>query len=277
MATASPRRPAELKVETFGERSLTASPSAPNVSRPQPLRESLSRYLAKQSNRGMAAGLIIPDYAVRMAVLDFEEFPAGETERQALLRFRLRKSVPFHIEEANLAYSIQSQSAKRIEVLAVAIARPILSEYELLLTDVGFRVGLVMPSCVAALPLFPRVEAGLTLVAKLAGTTVSVLLLQRDRVRLARCLDLAAGEAVAGVNSQEGLLDLIQQTVAYAEDQLGERVTQLALCGFGPETDSVGALAEQEFTIPYTKVRSKFGAAMPENAGLLGLLEQYAA
>ena len=36
----------------------------------------------------MKTALVIPDYAVRMAILDFEEFPAREEERISLSRFR---------------------------------------------------------------------------------------------------------------------------------------------------------------------------------------------
>lgn len=244
--------------------------------RPQSFRDALTR-MDPAPQRGQTAALVIPDYAVRMAILDFEAFPSGEEERSALIRFRLRKSVPFHVEEAQVSYSIQLQEQKRIEILAVAIAGPILNEYESLFHDAAFRIGIVTPSSIAALPLYATNETGLTMVAKIAGTTFSVLLLQQGRVRLVRCLDLAAGEADTTVQSDETVLDLLQQTLAFAEDQLGERPRRLLLCGFGPQTDSVGRLAEQEFQIPYALVRSKYGAASQTNAGLLGFLERYAA
>jgi hypothetical protein len=69
----------------------------------------------------------------------------------------------------------------------------------------------------------------------------------------------------------------LQQTMAFAEDQIGSRVQRLLLCGFGNQADSVGRIAERELSLPYVVVRSKFGLATQENAGLLGLLEQYAA
>jgi type IV pilus assembly protein PilM len=244
--------------------------------RPQAFRDALAR-MGPAPQRGATAALVIPDYAVRMAILDFEAFPTGGEERTALIRFRLRKSVPFHIEEAQVAYSIQLQEQKRIEVLAVAIAGPILNEYETLFHDAGFRLGIVTPSAIAALPLYATNESGLSMVAKLAGTTLSVLLLQQGRVRLVRCLDLAAGEVERTVQSEESVLDLLQQTLAFAEDQIGERPRRLLLCGFGTQTDSLGSLAEREFQVSYAMVRSKFGAASQMNAGLLGLLEQYAA
>jgi type IV pilus assembly protein PilM len=276
VAIASWQDPAERKLERLDEKSLNPSPSAPNVLRPQSYRDLVSRSAPLAGTRRNTAALVIPDYAARMTILDFQEFPAGEEERTALLRFRLRKSVPFHVEEAKLAYSIQVQESKRVEVLAVAIALPILTEYESVLTDAGYRVGLVMPSSVAALPLFASAEPGLTLVAKTAGTTLSVLLLQAGRVRLARCLDLAAGEESTDY-PDDSVLGLIQQTVAFAEDQIGSKVARLLLCGFGARTERIGALATAEFDIPYEKVRSKFGDAVQENAGVLGLLEQYAA
>ena len=133
------------------------------------------------------------------------------------------------------------------------------------------------PSSIAALPLYATNESGLSMVAKMAGSTLSVLLLQDGRVRLVRCLDLAAGEAETGVQSDNSVLDLLQQTLAFAEDQIGVRPRRLLLCGFGAQTESLGMLAEQEFQVPYALVRSKFGPASQMNAGLLGLLEQYAA
>lgn len=274
LAAASPRNPAQTKQEILTERAATASPAAPNFARPQLYRDALEALSAHPLRR-TAAALVIPDYAVRMAILDFEEFPPGEEERNALLRFRLRKSVPFHIEEAQLAYAIQVQEAKHIEVLTVAIARPILLEYEGIFTDAGYRVGLVTPSSLAALRLCGG-EKGLTMLAKAAGSTLSVLLVEQNRVRLIRSLDLSSGGEELE-KEEHTVLPLLQQTIAFAEDQIGQAVARIFLCGFGADVERLGKLAQREFRIPYEPVRSRFGAASQENAGLLGLLEQYAA
>jgi hypothetical protein len=102
-------------------------------------------------------------------------------------------------------------------------------------------------------------------------------LLEQGRVRLVRCLDLSSGEGEEVEQGDFNILTLLQQTLAYAEDQIGQPATRLLLCGFGPETDAFGRLAQEELRLPYTGVRSRFGAASQQNAGLLGLLEQYAA
>ena len=275
----SPREPSRQRHEVLMERAATSSPAAANVLKPHLYRDALARVAPLQTAKRAAAALVIPDYAVRMAIIDLEQFPPGEADRLALLRFRLRKTVPFHIDEAQLSYAIQLNEPGQLEVLTVAVARPILDEYEHLLTTSGYRVGLVTPSSVAALPLCYGAGLGLTLVAKAAGSILTVLLLEGTRVRLVRCVNLS-GDGSEGATSgrdEQTILPLLQQTLAYAEDQLKKPAFRLLLCGFGTDTDALGTLAQREFGVSYGPLRSKYGAASQANTGLLGLLEQYAA
>ncbi len=284
LTAVSPRTPREQKKGFLVERGLTASPIAPNILKPQLYREALEKTSGAAGKRPKAV-LVIPDYAVRMAVLDFEEFPAGEEQRTALLRFRLRKSVPFPIDEARLSYSIQFTTEKLVEVIAVAVARPILEDYERIFVDAGYKPGMVLPSIMAALPLCDASRKGLTLLAKATGFTLTVVLLEPGRVRLVRCVDLASGEEPGGmmpegagpVQTAAIMAPLVQQTLAYAEDQLGESVSQILLSGFESETERLGARISDDFGIPFRPLTSRFGATSIENIGLLGMLEKYAA
>lgn len=274
LAFVTPQEPSKNRVEVFAEKALSASPSAPNLMHTQAFRDAIGK-LAQGPGKRSGVALVIPDYAVRMAILDFEDFPKGKEEQDSLIRFRMRKSVPFHIEEAQVAYSVQMQEAGRVEVFVVVIARPILQEYEELFTELGYRVGLVTPSCVAALPLFAAGQDGMTLIAKLAGTELSVLLVESGRIRLVRCLDFAVGDESEG-SQEDNVLTVLQQTVAFAEDQIGHTVTKLMFCGFGEATDRIGRLAERELKVSYAAVGSRYGTPVQANAGLLGLLEQFA-
>jgi hypothetical protein len=277
IACVSPRLPSAQRRESFTEAGLTASPSTPNILKPHLYRDAMSRVSPSEAGTGRTMALVIPDYAVRMAILDFEEFPAKLEEGVKLLQFRLRKSVPFPIDEAQLAHSVQSEETGRVEVLVVAIARPILEEYEGIFGDAGFRLGLVQPSSIAALRLCHREEAGLTVLVKAAGPTLSVILVDRGRVRMIRSIDLSGEESQWQRPGAGAVMPLLHQTFAYCEDQFGQKAARLLLCGFGPETDSLAELTELEFGVPTLIARSRFGIASQENAGLLGLLEEYAA
>ncbi len=48
--------------------------------------------------------LILPDFCTRMTVLDFDSFPSDAKEQASLVRFRLKRSVPFDVESAALSY-----------------------------------------------------------------------------------------------------------------------------------------------------------------------------
>jgi type IV pilus assembly protein PilM len=277
LACVLPRVPGEQRREVLLEAGLTASPSAPNFSRPDLYREALPKVSLQTAPKRASTALVIPDYAARIAILDFEDFPVKHEDRLELLRFRLRKSVPFPIDEAQLAYSVQLEETGHREVLTVTIARPILMEYESIFVDAGYRLGLVLPSSIAALPLCNQSESGLTLLVKAAGPTLSVILLDRGRIRLVRSIDFTGEESEFERPAPRVVLPLLQQTLAYCEDQLGQAAARILLCGFGPETDALGQAAELEFGMPCAPVRSKYGIASQENAGLLGLLEQYAA
>jgi type IV pilus assembly protein PilM len=270
------RTPTQQSKQVLPERGLSASPISPNIAKPQLYRDALERAEAVNGKRYTSA-LVIPDYAARMTILDFETFPAGEAERLSLIRFRLRKSVPFPIDEAQVSYSIQLSQDKLVEVLAVAIARPILQEYESVLTEAGYRVGMVIPSVLATLPLCDKALSGLTLLAKATRFTLSAVLIEEGRIRLVRCLDLGSGDGVSAQQGAAAIMPLLQQTLAFSEDQLGERVSQVLLCGFREEANTIRATITTDFGVACTVLSSKFGEAIAENVGLLGMLEKYAA
>ena len=277
LAAGTWREPHNAQNEPLAELGLTASPSLRNIIKPPLYQEALSKLTAGSGAKRMTSALVIPDYAVRMTILDFEAFPDGDAERLALLRFRLRKSVPFPIDEAQLSYSVQIEEKGRVEVLAVTVARPILHEYETIFVNAGYRVGMVTPSSLAALPLCASNDKGTTLLAKVAGPILTVLLTDQGRLRLVRCLDLTSDEHEKQEGWDRTVAPLVQQTIAFAEDQLGQHVSRALLCGFEDETAALSEQMEREFGIPFSPVKSKLGEAAKENAGLLGLLEQYAA
>jgi type IV pilus assembly protein PilM len=275
VALVQPRNLATLRVTQLPEPALAISPAEPNVTRLDLLQAGFPKTVANGGRRAKAA-LVIPDYSARITVLDFDELPNDEDQRVALVRFRLRKSVPFPIDDAQVSYSIQSRdpAQKKLEVVVAAIARTVLTEYENVLRSFGFQVGLVVPSCLATVPICSAAAGTLSLLAKLSGNILSILLIQDQQIRVVRCIDLVSEES--GVSDLSELIStLLQQTLAFAEDELSQPVQRLILCGFGADSERMGVAFEKEFGLSWTPLRSRFGIAAQENAGLMGLLEQY--
>src|SRR5207244_3377183 len=82
------------------------------------LREAAVRRLAPTNGKRREAALILPDYCARVAVLDFDSFPADPKEQLSLVRFRLKKSVPFDVDSAAVGYWAQPAAGGKQDVVA---------------------------------------------------------------------------------------------------------------------------------------------------------------
>lgn len=158
-----------------------------------------------------AAALVLPDAVARIALLPASEMQAaGRTATEELLRFRLRKSVPFETRDARVAFRPGEPNW-----LVAAIARPVLEEYEGACAAVGLNVGLVELSGLALLGALERPRApGDRLLVNWDDDYVSFLLSSGGRASLVRTL------AGPGVATAENVARETAQTVLYYRDRL---------------------------------------------------------
>src|SRR5215469_4299996 len=122
---------------------------------------------AAGSRKRRDAALVLPDFATRTAVLDFDQFPSDVKEQLSLIRFRLKRSVPFDVESAAMSFFGQPASGGKVDGVVAMTPLEIISRYEAPFRTAGLNPGLVTTSSLAALELAP--EAGLSVVAKLTG------------------------------------------------------------------------------------------------------------
>src|SRR5207237_1146934 len=72
----------------------------------------LVRIAPPNGNRRRPATVILPDYATRVSLLDFDSFPSSPEEQLPLVRFRVKKTIPFDIDSAAVSYWAQPASTK---------------------------------------------------------------------------------------------------------------------------------------------------------------------
>ena len=239
---------------------LEVSPLENNVRQAEaiaPLLTSVAPARGSGAKRRTAA-LLLPDACARVSVLDFDAFPATPPEQLSLVRFRVKKTIPFDIDSAAVGYMVQPGQSKqgKTEVVAVTVALEVLARYEALFRANGFHPGDVTISALAALNLYKGSEAAM--VAKLAGKTLTLMVVSSGALRLFRCVTLEDG-------SEEEIRSVLYPTFAYAEDELKAPIRRVILCGFDQPPRDLPCESEP--------LRGRFGAAGPFNAGLLGYLE----
>src|ERR1035438_10085106 len=223
-----PLKPGTLSVSPLKENVLDADEFVSAV-------RSLAGTQAARKRRDVA--LILPDFSARISVLDFDSFPKDAKEQAALIRFRLKRSVPFDVETAALSYWAQAGAKGKMDVVVVMAPLEIVSRYEAPFRTAGMNPGLVTTSSLAALELAP--EAGLSVIAKLSGRVLTVLVRDKIQLKLVRCLELPS-PSLADVAA------VLIPTFVYIEDNLGRRAEQLFLCGFpgADESDAERQFAE---------------------------------
>jgi type IV pilus assembly protein PilM len=222
---------------------------APGVLEPSPVKgnvldvaafaEVVRKLVPAASGKGKrSAALILPDNCVRIAVLDFDTLPEKEEERLSLIRFRLRKSVPFDIDEAALSYFPQSLKS----VIAVIAPSEIIAQYEAPFRAAGLHPGLVTISSLAMLELLP--VTGSLLLARISPGALTILAVKDGLITIARSLEMAA------IHSLEEVSAAIYPTMAYIEDQSGGRPEQLFVAGFGNESFAAATQLSVELEVP---------------------------
>src|SRR6267378_992392 len=122
---------AELDFQPLKPGTLTVSPIKENVADPDEFVRTVRLLAATQAARKKKdVALILPDYSARIAVLDFDQFPSDVKEQTSLIRFRVKRSVPFDVDSAAMSYWVQSADKGRVDVVVVMAPLEIVSRYE---------------------------------------------------------------------------------------------------------------------------------------------------
>ena len=258
----------ELDFQPLKPGTLSVSPLQENVLDPDEFVLAVRSLAGAQASRKRKdVAIILPDYSARTAVLDFDQFPTDAKEQNSLIRFRVKRSVPFDVDSAAMSYWVQTGEKGRVDVVVVIAPLEIVSRYEAPFRTAGMNPGLVTMSSLAALELTP--ESGLSVMAKLSGRVLTVLVRDRDVLKLARCLELPSSEL-------EDIAGVLIPTFVYIEDNLGRRAEKLILCGFGAGTDEAANRFAAELDVEAEPLRSPLGVPGENNAGLLGYLRSIA-
>lgn len=214
-----------------------------NIRVPDAVATALQTALDQVSPRSHSVTLIVPDVSVRVFVLDFDSLPAKPAEALPVLRFRLRKMVPFDVEHAGVSYQVLAQEKSGVKVLTSIIPGTILAEYESAVRAAGYEPGAVLPSSLAALAALDSVEP--LLVANLSSQALTTSISSGQDLLLYRTIDLPADPAARLAEVQRA----VAVAAAFYEDKLTAPPRQLHYAGAVDLREFTRALAGEQFGI----------------------------
>ncbi len=250
IAMSRTRPPAVVQWADLPAGTLEPSPVKDNMIDTAAFAQAVARLVPATSKRGRrGAALILPDNAVRLAVLDFESLPEKHEEREALIRFRLKKTLPFDVDEAALSWHLQVGGpqvgkGKGGKIVAVVAPAEIVIRYEAAFRMAGLHPGMVTCTPLALMDLLPT--TGYFLVAHKTDGALTVLALRDGILILARTLELVPNTA----DPLDEISADLYPTLVYLEDEAGGRPERLLLLGFGDESEAASTRLSVELDIP---------------------------
>jgi len=151
----------------------------------------IRQALEKVFDRTRTITLVVPDASVRVLLLDFDALSTKPAEALPVVRFRLKKLLPFDSEEAAVTYQAMQTSRGLVRVLAVAMPNDVLAEYESIVREAGFEPGAILPSTLAVLAGLDDSEAP-SLLVNASPDTVTTAIVRGGILLLHRSLDMRA-------------------------------------------------------------------------------------
>ena len=253
-----------LAIEALPPGSISPTAAESNVVNGSEVRAAVGRVFSRLRARNEEVALLVPDAVIRVFVLHFDVFPRKDEEAIPMLRWRLKKSVPFEAEETLISYMRQAPREDGVDIVTALARLRIVREYESLVESVGMSPGVVMSSTLAALPLLS--DGRPALLARVAGSTLTTAIVREGMLCGYRCITLPAD---ASHLTPQALLDEIYPLAAYYQDSWSEGIAQVRLAGLGDRTGEFRELLERELHCP---VGSLLTAASTE--GRIGSDEQ---
>jgi type IV pilus assembly protein PilM len=221
-----------------------------NVNAREALVAALRASLTAVAGRVHDICLVIPDATTRVMLLDMETLPEKPQEADAIVRFRLKKSLPFDVEQSSVSFDRQG-TTNPVRVVAAVTPRNVLEEYESLVRDAGYNPGSVLPSMLAALGVVDASRP--TMVIKVENGTTTFAIVDQNQLLLYRALE-NGGTAVTG----ESLVDDVNTSLVYFEDRYAVGVDRVLVAG----VQSAQALQEALVASANIRVEELVSSAM---------------
>jgi len=228
--------------------------------------QALSRVLGQLGGRPSQVALVVPDTVAKVSLLKLDKIPARAADLQEIVRWQVRKTAPFPIEQAVLSVSPGARDADGAGEFVVALSRAeVIHQYEQACLMAGAHAGLVDLSTfgvINGILAGGTVPGGDWLLVHVTDTYLT-LAVMRDRSLL---FFRNRGEEAEGT-----LADLIHQTAMYYEDRLkGGGFGRVMIAGAAQlpgGADSVRRGLEERLGVSVDAVDPRGAAALQDRIG----------
>jgi type IV pilus assembly protein PilM len=212
-------------VRTLGTGDVAVGLTTCNLNNATAVENAIRETFAEVGARGRDVILILPDSCCRVSLIDLETLPPKKQDAEAVVRFRLKKALPFDVEKARISFQAQTMPDRSVRVLATVALTSVLDDYESAVRAAGYQPGIVVPSTLAALGSLDGATS--TLVINVGAQTLTVAGVDNEQLLLFRTIENPQGVDLSG----EQMADDVHASVVFFEDTYGARVERIMVSG----------------------------------------------
>lgn len=246
----------DLGVQPLPPGAIMPSAVEVNLVNASAVRSVMTNLCRQMKTREEEVALLLPDTVIRVFVQHFDEFPRSPEEALPMLRWKLKKSVPFEADETVLSYMLQPPRESGVDVITALARLRIIREYEGLAEAAALLPGVILSSSLAALSLLTSEHP--TLLARISGAALTTAIVRDGVLCGYRSTELSAyGREL----TPQMLLEEVFPLAAYYQDTRSEGIQSVLLAGLGVRVPEFIAPLEAEFHCP---VRSLSAVAVSE-------------
>jgi type IV pilus assembly protein PilM len=243
-------------IETLPNGALLPSAVETNIVDQNAVKGAVAGVLSRLRAKDEEIALIVPDPVIRVFVQHFDQFPRSPQEAEPMLRWKLKKSVPFEADETVISYMRQAPREDGVDVVTALARLRIVREYEGLAEGIGLFPGVILSSSLAAITLLDDHHP--TLLARVSGPALTTAIVREGVLCGYRCTELPAQSTEL---TPQMLLEEIYPVAAYYQDTWREGIHQVRVAGLGPRLNEFLRPLEDEFRC---EVRSLLHTAISE-------------
>jgi type IV pilus assembly protein PilM len=245
-----------FSVEVLPPGAISPSAVETNIANPAAVKSAMTSVCSKLRTKDEEVALLLPDPVIRVFVQHFEEFPRSPDEAVPMLRWKLKKSVPFEVDETLISYMRQAPREGGVDVVTALARLRIVREYEGLAEASGLHAGVVLSSSLAAITLLDDERPAL--LARVSGAALTTAIVRESVLCGYRSTELPAhGRDL----TPQMLLEEIFPLAAYFQDTWGEGIQSVRVAGLGSRLPEFVPPLEEEF---HCHVRSLSHSALSE-------------
>ena len=243
-------------VEAIPAGTIVPSAVETNVVNPVSAKAAVTNVCSRLRAHSEDAVLLLPDPVIRVFVQHFDQFPRSPQEAIPMLKWKLKKSVPFEVDETLISYMRQAPREGGVDVVTALGRLRIVREYEALAESAGLHPGVILSSSLAAISLLE--DRRPTLMARVSGASLTTAIVRDGVLCGYRCTELPTKSTEL---TPQMLLEEIYPVAAYYQDTWQEGIQLVNVSGLGSRLPEFVAPLENEF---HCQVRSLLHSAVSE-------------